>query len=98
MPQLPDSDTNGSAVEHPFTKPSLTRDPLGKVDSDLPPPCKSEHAYTTTLQIYDTKVVHKVFKQILSTGITLLQRDLLLLAPELCTKIANMTDGSQVHC
>jgi hypothetical protein len=87
--QPPDSDTDGSVIEHPFAKPLLTRDLLGKVDSNLLPPCKSKCAYTMTLQIYDAKVVHKVFKQILSTGITLLQRDLLSLTPELCTKIAD---------
>jgi hypothetical protein len=44
-----------------------------------------------TSQIYDAKVAYKVFEQILSTEITLLQRDLLLLAPELCMKIADAT-------
>jgi hypothetical protein len=89
--QPPDSDTDRSTVEHPFAKPLLTHDPLGKADSDPLPPHKSEHAYTTTSQIYDAKVAHKVFEQILSTGITLSQRDLLSLTPELCTKIANAT-------
>jgi hypothetical protein len=91
VPQPPDSDTDGAVVEHPFAKPSLTRDLLGETDSDLPPLRKSKRAYTTTSQIYDAKVAHKVFEQILSTGITLSQRDLLLLAPELRTKIADAT-------
>jgi hypothetical protein len=89
--QPPDSDTDRVAVEHPFAKPSLTCDLLGETDSDPPPLRKSECAYTTTSQIYDAKVAHKVFEQILSTGITLSQRDLLSLAPELCTKIADVT-------
>jgi hypothetical protein len=84
-----DSDTDRSAVEPPFAKPALTQDLLSKADSDPLPPCKSKCAYTMTLQIYDAKVVHKVFEQILSTGITLSQWDLLSLAPELCTKITN---------
>jgi hypothetical protein len=87
--QQPDSDTNGSAVEHPFTKPSQMCNPLNREDSDLLLPCKSEHTYTTTLQIYDAKVTHKVFGQILSTGITLSQWDLLLLTPKLHVKIAD---------
>jgi hypothetical protein len=91
VPQPPDSDTDGAAVEHPFAKPSLTRDLLGEADSDLPPPRKSECTYTMMSQIYDAKVAHKVFEQILSTGITLLQQDLLSLAPELRTKIADTT-------
>jgi hypothetical protein len=91
VPQPPDSDTDGAAVEHPFAKPSLTHDLLGKADSDPLPPRKSERTYTMTSQIYDAKVAHKVFEQILSTGITLSQRDLLLLAPELRTKIADAT-------
>jgi hypothetical protein len=91
VPQPPDSDTDRAAVEHPFAKPLLTHDLLGETDSDLPPLCKSEHTYTMTSQIYDAKVAHKVFEQILSTGITLSQRDLLSLVPELRTKIANTT-------
>jgi hypothetical protein len=87
--QPPDSDTDGLAVEHPFAKPLLTCDLLGKADSDLPPLHKSKHTYTTKSQIYDAKVAHNVFEQILSTGITLSQRDLLSLAPELRTKIAD---------
>jgi hypothetical protein len=89
IPQQPDSDTNRSAIEHPFTKPSQTRNPLDREDSNPLPPCKSKHAYTTTSQIYDAKVTHKVFEQILSTRITLLQQELLSLAPELCVKIAD---------
>jgi hypothetical protein len=91
IPQQPDSDTDGSAIEHPFAKPSQTRDPLDGEDSDPLPPCKSEHVYTTTLQIYDAKVAHKVFEQILSTRITLLQQDLLSLTPKLRVKIADAT-------
>jgi hypothetical protein len=91
IPQQPDSDTDRSAVEHPFAKPSQTRDPLDGEDSDPLPPRKSERTYTTMSQIYNAKAVHKVFEQILSTGITLSQRDLLLLAPELRVKIADAT-------
>jgi hypothetical protein len=91
IPQQLDSDTDGSAVEHPFAKPSQTCNPLDGEDSDPLPPRKSKHTYTTTSQIYDAKVVHKVFEQILSTGITLSQWDLLLLMPELCVKIADAT-------
>jgi hypothetical protein len=91
IPQQPDSDTNRSAVEHPFAKPSQMRNPLNGEDSDPLPPHKSKHVYTTTLQIYNAKVAHKVFEQILSTGITLSQRDLLLLAPELHVKITDAT-------
>jgi hypothetical protein len=89
--QQPDSDTDGLAVEHPFTKPSQICNPLNREDSDLLLPRKSERTYTTTLQIYDAKVAHKVFGQILSTGITLSQWDLLLLAPKLHVKIADTT-------
>jgi hypothetical protein len=91
IPQQPDSDTDGSAVEHPFAKPSQMRDPLDGEDSDLLPPHKSKRAYTTTSQIYNAKVAHKVFEQILSTRITLLQQELLSLAPELHIKIADAT-------
>ena len=91
LPQSPDSDTGGSAEEHPFAKPLQIRDPLEEAESDPPPPRKSERAYTTTSQIYDAKVVQKVFEQILDTGITLSQRDLLSLSPELRAKIAEAT-------
>jgi hypothetical protein len=91
IPQQPDSDTDGSAIEHPFAKPSQMRDPLNGEDSDPLPPCKSECAYTTMWQIYDAKVAHKVFEQILSTRITLSQQDLLSLMPELCVKIIDAT-------
>jgi hypothetical protein len=91
IPQQPDSDTDGSAIEHPFAKPSQTRDPLDREDSNPLLPHKSERAYTTTSQIYDAKVAHKVFEQILSTGITLSQWELLLLAPKLRVKIADAT-------
>jgi hypothetical protein len=79
IPQQPDSDTDGSAIEHPFAKPSQTHNPLDGEDSDPLLPRKSECTYTTMSQIYNAKAVHKVFEQILSTGITLSQRDLLLL-------------------
>jgi hypothetical protein len=41
-------------------------------------------------QIYNAKVAYKVFEQILSTGITLSQQDLLLLVPKLHMKITDM--------
>ena len=41
--------------------------------------------------IYDARVAQKVFKKILHSNITLMQQELLSLAPELCTKVADTT-------
>jgi hypothetical protein len=89
MPLPPDSDTDGSGVEHPFVQLTQTRDPLDR--PERPEPCKQERAYTNSSLIYDSKVAQKVFEQILDTGVTLTQWELLSLAPELRTKVADAT-------
>jgi hypothetical protein len=90
-PKPPDSDTDGTGTEHPLTQPTNTKDPLDKPEEEQPPLHKSEHAYVNTSLTCNTKVAQKVYEQILETGITLLQQELLLLAPELCTKIVEAT-------
>jgi hypothetical protein len=70
-------------------QPPLSKDPLEELEHHALR--KPERAYTNSSLIYDSKVAQKVFKQILDTGITLSQRELLSLAPELRTKVADAT-------
>jgi hypothetical protein len=89
MPLPPDLDMDGSGAEHPFAQLPLSKDPLEEPEHHAPR--KPERAYTNSSLIYDSKVVQKVFEQILDTGITLSQQELLSLAPELCTKVVDAT-------
>ena len=93
-PHIPvqlDSDTDGLSQEHPFAVlPSQQRlgdSTVDAAEASLP----SRKAYTTTVHIYDEKVMQKVFDQILNTQVTILQCELLSLALEICTKIAEAT-------
>ena len=88
-PRQPDSDPEEAGVEHPFAQPPLARNTPD--DAEHTAPRKNERAYTNSSLIYDSKVAQKVFEQILDTGITLTQRELLSLAPELRTKVADAT-------
>ena len=91
-PNNPDSDDTDQTIEHLFVRPPLTKDPLeSPEEAEQPPPHRSEHAYTNSSLIYDARVVQKVFERILDSNITLTQRELLLLALELCTKVADAT-------
>jgi hypothetical protein len=101
IPQPPDSDTDGSGMEHPFAQPQpKTRNPLDdtetEAEAEAPPPRKSERAYTTSSQIYDEKVAQKVFEKILDTEITITQRQLLSLAPEICAKVTGVTARKRI--
>jgi hypothetical protein len=89
MPLPPDSDTDGSGAEHSFAQPPLSKDLLEEPEHHAPR--KPEHTYTNSSLIYDSKVAQKVFEQILDTGITLSQRELLSLVPELHTKVVDAT-------
>jgi hypothetical protein len=90
MPQPPDSETDTLVVKHPFAKPSR-KDPLDGPEEELTPQHKPECAYTTTTHIYDEKVAQKVFKQILDAQVSITQRELLSLAPEIRAKVAEAT-------
>jgi hypothetical protein len=89
MPLPPDFDKDGSGAEHPFMQLPLAKDRLEEPEHHAPR--KPERAYTNSLLIYDSKVTQKVFEQILDTGITISQRELLSLAPELRTKVVDAT-------
>jgi hypothetical protein len=53
--------------------------------------CHREQAYTTTLKIHDEKVALDIYNRTMELPITVMQCKLLLLAPELHTKVANAT-------
>ncbi|SRR6266404_5303331 len=55
-------------------------------------------AYTTTAKIYDKQTVHEVYKCILQLPVTLTQHELLSLAPELHTQIADATIKCCIAC
>ena len=88
-PCQPDSDPEEVSIEHPFAQPPLARNTPD--DAEHTVPHKNERVYTNSSLIYDSKVMQKVFEQILDTGITLTQWELLLLVPELHTKVADAT-------
>ena len=91
-PNNPDSDDTDQTIKHPFARPPLTKDPLDSPEEvEQPPPRRSERTYTNSSLIYDTRVAQKVFEKILDSNITLMQRELLSLAPELCTKVVDAT-------
>lgn len=91
-PNNPDSDDTDQTIEHPFARPPLTKDPLDSPEeAEQPPPRRSERAYTNSSLIYDARVAQKVFEKILDSNITITQRELLSLAPELRTKVADAT-------
>jgi hypothetical protein len=51
----------------------------------------SEQAYTTTAKIHDKKVTSDIYNRTMELPITVTQHELLLLAPELCAQVGDMT-------
>ena len=80
--------------EHPYARPTDTAQGNGP-EALLPPPQKSERAYTTTANIWDEKVTQKVYKRMLDTEVKITQRELLSLSPEVHAKMA---DATVRHC
>ena len=78
--------------KHPYAKAS---GPNANVVEPQPPVLpllqKNERAYTTTSNIYDHRVVQKVYDRLLKTEVTITQCELLLLVPEIRMKISDAT-------
>ena len=53
---------------------------------------RHEPGYHNTMHIYDLQVAQMVYKQAMETLITITQRELLLLAPEMQTQVTNATN------
>ena len=53
--------------------------------------CKPDQAYTTTTKIHDDKVAAEIYNRAMEIPITVTQRELLSLAPELRAKVADAT-------
>ena len=79
------------SVEHPFAHPSQPRLGNAVVEAAVAALPSHQGSYTTNTCIYDEKVVDKVFDQILNLPMTILQRKLLSLAPEIRARVAEAT-------
>jgi hypothetical protein len=62
------------------------------------PMCCSNQAYTTTVKIHDEKVTSNIYNRAMELPITVTQRELLLLAPELRTQVANANVKQHIPC
>src|SRR6266404_6371009 len=76
---------------HPFTTDKQAEEPRVTKPGELIVQRCPDVAYTTTAKIYDEQTVHKVYERILQLPVTLTQRELLLLTPELHTQIVDTT-------
>jgi hypothetical protein len=63
-----------------------------------PPPAaaKPEPAYTTAAKVYDPRIAKTVYKCAMETPITITQRELLSLSPEVRTQIAEVTTKKRI--
>ncbi len=98
--QPPQGATTGSIGEvvqdvHPYTG---APDAINGAATDAartaqrpPYPRKSDQAYTTTAKIFDEKVARTVYDRVMDTQVTVSQRELLSLSPELRTQVADVT-------
>jgi hypothetical protein len=80
--------------EVPDTSHPYTRDAVGHNASAAPvAPAvrKPDQAYTTTAKIHDDKVAAEIYNRAMEIPITVTQRELLSLAPELRAKVADAT-------
>ncbi|KAH9009722.1 hypothetical protein EDB85DRAFT_2162357 [Lactarius pseudohatsudake] len=59
---------------------------------------RSDQAYSTTAKIYDEGVARTVYDQVMDALITVSQRELLSLAPELRTQVADATIQRRISC
>ena len=57
---------------------------------------KPDQVYTTTAKIHDDKVAMEIYNH--AMDITITQRELLLLAPKLCAKVADATLKQRIPC
>lgn len=71
---------------HPF---AATQDASPPPRAGAPPPCRGDQAYTTTAKIYDDKVATEVYNRAMELPITVTQRELLSLAPELRAQVTD---------
>ena len=78
-------------VTHPFATDKQAEEPRVTKPGELIMQRHPDVAYTTTTKIYDEQTAHKVYERILQLPVTLTQRELLSLTPELCTQIADAT-------
>ena len=97
IPAEPDPDSNGtSSVEHPFAHPSQQRLGNAAVEAAVAAFLSRQGSYTTNARIYDEKVADKVFDQILNLPMTISQRELLSLAPEIRARVAEATTKQHI--
>ena len=93
--------TTTRAPEHPYRNakdavyiPPTTRN-IGAIEKGAPK--KTEPAYKTLPPVYDAAVVAKVYKKSMETPITLTQEELLLLSPEICSLVRDITTTCCIH-
>ncbi|KAF8259481.1 hypothetical protein EI94DRAFT_1813265 [Lactarius quietus] len=94
VPKEPDIEKTAPVIEHLYTKVTDTVSAAQnneELETAQPPPRRNERAYTTTSNIYDEKVVSKVYNHILDMEVKVTSRELLSLAPEIRSKMANAT-------
>ena len=81
-----------STTKHPYVKAPDLALPMRNVPTAVSQPLLwSDCAYTTTTNIYNPRVTQKVFDQILEAKVTIMQWELLSLAPEIWSWMSDAT-------
>ena len=66
--------------------------PTGDTPTGISQPAlQNDHTYMTTTNIYNPRVAQKVFDRILEAEVTIMQYELLLLAPKIQSWISDAT-------
>ena len=68
------------APVHPFVGAPMEQKTVPTI------PCRDRQAYMTMAKIYDKKIAQDIYRRTLEVPITITQRELLSLTPELCTQ------------
>jgi hypothetical protein len=89
------SEQEPSRQAHPYATVQGT--PHQARPAALPMHC-SEQAYTTIVKIHDEKVTSDIYNHAMELPITIMQHELLSLAPELCAQVADATIKQCIPC
>ena len=77
-------------IVHPYAPARESKETMMKPGEQTVPQ-RQEVAYMTTAKIHNKKVAHDIYKRTMQLPITITQRELLSLAPELWAKVADAT-------
>ena len=84
-------------TKHPYAKAGKTAQSTVELVVQAPQPLlRNEGVYTTTVNIYDHRVVQKVCENILEAEVTIIQWELLLLAPEIRMQVTDATARQRI--